>query len=122
MNRESRKWRSAVLRCTSEEPRASRKVAKPKDNTVDVAAAIGVELLTEERYRELRKLGEFDPKTSSWVKTPPRIRKVGGALFCDRRFDTVLVYQEPYCAARGPGCRATRSAFEAAAGIGAVHE
>jgi hypothetical protein len=76
---------------------------KPKDNAMDMAAAMGVELLTEEQYRELQTLGEFDTKTSSWVKTPPAIRKLGGALFCDRRFDTVFVYHngaESYYAAR----------------------
>jgi hypothetical protein len=69
-----------------------------------MAAAIGIELLTEEQYRELQKLGEFDTKTSSWVQTPARIRKLGGALFCDRRYDTVFVYHngaQSYYAARG---------------------
>jgi len=82
----------------------SRKEAKPKSSATDMAAAIGIELLTEELYRELQKLGEFDTKTSSWVKTPASIRKLGGALFCDRRFDTVFVYHngaESYYAARG---------------------
>jgi len=82
----------------------SRKEAKPRDNAMDVAAAMGIELLTEEQYRELQKLGNFDAKTSSWVKTPSNIRKLGGALFCDRRFDTVFVYHngaESYYAARG---------------------
>jgi hypothetical protein len=82
----------------------SRKEAKPRDNAMDVAAAMGIELLTEEQYRELQKLGNFDAKTSSWVKTPANIRKLGGALFCDRRFDTVFVYHngaESYYAARG---------------------
>lgn len=82
----------------------SRKQNKPANNAVDVAAAIGVELLTEEQYRELQKLGEFDTKTSSWVQTPADIRKLGGALFCDRRYDTVFVYHngaESYYAARG---------------------
>jgi Protein of unknown function (DUF4256) len=70
---------------------------------MDMALAMGVELLTEEQYRELQKLGDFDTKTSSWVKTPPAIRKLGGALFCDRRFDTVFVYHngaESYYAGR----------------------
>jgi len=81
----------------------SRKENKPKDNAIDTAAAMGVELLTEEQYRELQTLGDFDTKTSSWVKTPPNIRKLGGALFCDRRFDTVFLYHngaESYYAAR----------------------
>jgi hypothetical protein len=90
--------------CYDREALASRKENKPKGNAVDMAAAMGVELLTEEQYRELQKLGEFDAKTSSWVKTPARIRELGGALFCDRRFDTVFVYHngaESYYAARG---------------------
>jgi uncharacterized protein DUF4256 len=90
--------------CYDREALESRKENKPKDNAVDVAAAMGIELLAEEQYRELQKLGEFDTKTSSWVKTPSNIRKLGGALFCDRRFDTVFVYHngaESYYAARG---------------------
>jgi hypothetical protein len=82
----------------------SRKENKPKDNAVDLAAKIGIELLTEEQYRDLQNLGEFDTKTSSWIKTPSRIRDLGGALFCDRRFDTVFLYHngaESYYAARG---------------------
>jgi hypothetical protein len=82
----------------------ARKEHKPKDSAMNMAANMAVELLTEEQYRELQKLGEFDTKTSSWVKTPPEIRKLGGALFCDRRFDTVFVYHngaESYYAARG---------------------
>ncbi len=85
----------------------SRKENKPKGNALDMALAMGVELLSEEQYRELQKLGEFDTKTSSWVRTPPAIRKLGGALFCDRRFDTVFVYHngaESYYAARGFRC------------------
>jgi hypothetical protein len=78
--------------CYDREGLDSRKEHKPKDNAVDLAAAMGVELLTEEQYRELQTLGEFDTKTSSWVKTPPEIRKLGGALFCDRRFGQVFVY------------------------------
>ena len=81
----------------------SRKENKPKNNAMDLATAMGVELLTEEQYRELHKLGDFDTKTSSWVKTPSNVRKLGGALFCDRRFDTVFVYHngaESYYAAR----------------------
>jgi len=78
--------------CYDREGLDSRKEHKPKNNVIDVAAAMGVELLTEEQYRELQKLGEFDKKTSSWVKTPDDIRKLGGALFCDRRFGHVFVY------------------------------
>jgi len=83
---------------------ASRKEAKPKNSAAAAAAAMGIELLTEAQYRALQKLGEFDLKTSSWVQTPPRIRKLGGALFCDRRYDTVFTYHngaESYYAARG---------------------
>lgn len=82
----------------------SRKEHKPKNNAMDMAAAMGIELLTEDEYRELQKLGNFDMKTSSWVKTPPNIRKLGGAIFCDRRYDTVFTYHngaESYYAARG---------------------
>jgi len=89
--------------CYDREALESRKENKPKDNAVDTAAAMGIELLTEEQYRGLQKLGEFDTKTSSWVKTPSDIRKLGGALFCDRRFNTVFVYHngaESYYAAR----------------------
>jgi hypothetical protein len=90
--------------CYDREALDSRKENKPKDNAVGMAATMGIELLTEEQYRELQKLAEFDTKTSSWVKTPPAIRKLGGALFCDRRFDTVFLYHngaESYYAARG---------------------
>ena len=89
--------------CYDHEALESRKEHKPKDNAVDMAAAMGIELITEEQYRELQKLGDFDAKTSSWVKTPSAIRKLGGALFCDRRFDTVFVYHngaESYYAGR----------------------
>ncbi len=82
----------------------SRKENKPKDSAVNMAAAMGIELLTEEQYRELQKLGSFDLKTSSWVKTPADIRKLGGAIFCDRRYDKVFTYHngaESYYAARG---------------------
>ena len=90
--------------CYDREALDSRKENKPKDSATDIAVAIGIELLTEEQYRELQKLGNFDTKTSSWVKTPPDIRKLGGALFCDRRFNTIFVYHngaESYYAARG---------------------
>jgi hypothetical protein len=90
--------------CYDREALESRKENKPKNSAVDMAAAMGIELLTEEQYRELQKVGNFDTKTSSWVKTPPNVRKLGGALFCDRRFDTVFVYHngaESYYAARG---------------------
>jgi hypothetical protein len=90
--------------CYDCEALESRKEHKPEDNAVDRAAAMGIELLTEEQYRDLQKLGNFDTKTSSWVKTPPTIRKLGGAIFCDRRYNTVFVYHngaESYYAARG---------------------
>jgi len=89
--------------CYDREALDSRKEHKPKNNALDAAAAMGVELLTEEEYRGLQKLGNFDLKTSSWVKTPPAVRKLGGALFCDRRFDMVFVYHngaESYYAGR----------------------
>ena len=78
--------------CYDREALAERKEFKPKNSAVGMAEAMGLELLTEEEYRELQKLGEFDTKTSSWVKTPAEIRKLGGALFCDRRFGRVFVY------------------------------
>jgi hypothetical protein len=89
--------------CYDREALESRKENKPKDNALDMAAAMGVELLTEEQYRELQTLGNFDTKTSSWVNTPSAVRKLGGALFCDRRFNTVFVYHngaESYYAGR----------------------
>jgi hypothetical protein len=98
---ESPKGRRSV--CYDREALESRKEHKPENSAVDMAAAMGIELLTEEQYRELQKLGNFDTKTSSWVKTPSHIRKLGGALFCDRRYDTVFVYHngaESYYAAR----------------------
>lgn len=90
--------------CYDREALQSRKENKPKGNALEMAAAMGVEILSEEQYRELQKLGAFDLKTSSWVKTPAAIRKLGGALFCDRRYDTVFTYHngaESYYAARG---------------------
>lgn len=99
---ESPKGRRSV--CYDRAALESRKEHKPENNAVDMAAAMGVELLTEEQYRELQTLGTFDTKTSSWIKTPSAIRTLGGALFCDRRYDTVFVYHngaESYYAARG---------------------
>ena len=90
--------------CYDREALESRKEDKPKNNAMDMAAVMNIELLTEEQYRELQKLGNFDTKTSSWVKTPSGIRKLGGAVFCDRRYDTVFLYHngaESYFAARG---------------------
>jgi hypothetical protein len=90
--------------CYDDEALESRKENKPKDSAMGVVEAMGIELLTEEQYRELQLLGNFDLKTSSWVKTPANIRKLGGALFCDRRYDTVFLYHngaESYYAARG---------------------
>lgn len=99
---ESPKGRRSI--CYDRKALESRKEHKPENNAVDMATAMGVELLTEEQYRELQKLGNFDTKTSSWVKTPADIRKLGGAIFCDRRYDHVFVYHnsaESYYAARG---------------------
>ena len=99
---ESPKGRRSL--CYDREALDSRKEHKPKNSAMDMAAAMGIELLTEEQYRELQKLGNFDTKTSSWVKTPADIRKLGGALFCDRRYGRVFVYHngaESYYAARG---------------------
>ena len=99
---ESPRGRRSV--CYDGEAREERKEHKPEDSAVNMAVAMGIELLTEEEYRALQKLGAFDMKTSSWVKTPSRIRELGGALFCDRRYDTVFVYHngaQSYYAARG---------------------
>jgi len=90
--------------CYDRDALESRKENKPANSAVDMAAAIGIVLLTEAQYRELQTMGEFDTKTSSWVKTPADIRKLGGAIFCDRRYNTVFVYHngaESYYAARG---------------------
>lgn len=99
---ESPKGRRSL--CYDHEAREARKEFQPDGNAIDMAAAMGIELLTEEQYRALQKLGAFDTKTSSWVKTPPEIRRLGGALFCDRRYDAVFVYHNgasSYYAARG---------------------
>ncbi|WP_185286012.1 DUF4256 domain-containing protein [Chryseobacterium indologenes] len=86
----------------------ARKANKPESNVIDTAAEMGIELLTEEQYRKLQELGKFDQKTSSWVHTPPQIRELGGAIFCDRRYNTVFMYHngaDSYYAARGfRGC------------------
>lgn len=90
--------------CYDGEALASRKENKPKDSAVEKAAAMGIELLTEAHYRELQRLGDFDTKTSSWVRTPPDVRALGGALFCDKRYGKVFVYHngaQSYYAARG---------------------
>lgn len=99
---ESPKGRRSV--CYDREGQEARKKHKPENNAMDMAAAMGIELLTEAQYRELQKLGKFDTKTSSWVKTPSDIREPGGALFCDRRYGHVFVYHngaESYYGARG---------------------
>jgi hypothetical protein len=99
---ESPKARRSV--CYDREALESRKENKPAGNAIDMATAIGIELLTEEQYRELQALGNFDTKTSSWIKTPADIRNLGGALFCDHRYDHVFLYHngaESYYAARG---------------------
>jgi hypothetical protein len=99
---ESPKGRRSV--CYDREGQESRKEHRPVNNAMDMAAAMGIELLTEEQYRELQQLGSFDRKTSNWVQTPSEIRKLGGALFCDRRYDHVFVYHNSapsYYAARG---------------------
>jgi len=99
---ESPKGRRSL--CYDRKAWESRKEHKPEGNAVDAATSIGIKLLTEEEYRELQELGEFDTKTSSWVLTPSDIRELGGAIFCDRRYDTVFMYHngaESYYAARG---------------------
>lgn len=99
---ESPKGRRSL--CYDREALESRKENKPENNAIDLAAAMGIELLTEEEYRNLQELGEFDTKTSNWIKTPVKIRKLGGALFCDRRYDHVFVYHngaDSYYGARG---------------------
>jgi hypothetical protein len=99
---ESPKGRRSI--CYDHEALESRKEHKPENSAVEMAADMGIELLTEEQYRELQQLGNFDLKTSSWVKTPPEIRKLGGAVFCDRRYNHVFLYHngaESYYAARG---------------------
>ncbi|MHC2991622.1 hypothetical protein OB13_08500 [Pontibacter sp. HJ8] len=98
---ESPKGRRSV--CYDRDGLESRKEHRPENNALEMAAAMGIELLTEEQYRELQQLGKFDTKTSSWVKTPSEIRKLGGALFCDRRYDHVFLYHngaQSYYAAR----------------------
>jgi hypothetical protein len=90
--------------CYDRQALNSRKANKPGGNAIEMASSIGIEILTEQQYRELQELGDFDRKTSSWVKTPAKIRELGGALFCDRRYDHVFVYHngaESYYAARG---------------------
>ncbi|HET6996668.1 MAG TPA: DUF4256 domain-containing protein [Chitinophagaceae bacterium] len=90
--------------CYDHEALEARKEHKPANSAVEMAADMGIELLTEEQYRELQQLGKFDMKTSSWIKTPPEIRKLGGAVFCDRRYDHIFLYHngaESYYAARG---------------------
>ena len=99
---ESPKGRRSL--CYDREALDSRKEHKPENNAIELAASMGIDVLTEEQYRELQKLGNFDLKTSSWVMTPAAIRKLGGALFCDRRYDTVFLYHngaDSYYAARG---------------------
>ena len=99
---ESPKGRRSV--CYDREALESRKNHKPQNNAIDMARDMGIEILSEEQYRELQKLGHFDTKTSSWVKTPENIRKLGGAIFCDRRYGTVFVYHngaDSYYASRG---------------------
>ena len=99
---ESPKGRRSI--CYDHEALASRKEHKPANSAIEMAADMGIEILTEEQYRSLQQLGDFDTKTSSWVMTPAAVRKLGGAFFCDRRYDTVFLYHngaESYYAARG---------------------
>ncbi len=99
---ESPKGRRSI--CYDHQALESRKEHKPENSAINMAADMGIEILTEEQYRELQQLGNFDLKTSSWVKTPADIRKLGGAIFCDRRYNTVFVYHngaESYYGARG---------------------
>ncbi len=99
---ETPKGRRSV--CYDRQGLESRKEHRPANSAVDMAAEMGIEILTEEQYRELQKLGEFDLKTSSWVLTPPAVRKLGGALFCDRRYDQVFTYHngaQSYYGVRG---------------------
>jgi hypothetical protein len=98
---ESPKGRRSI--CYDREALESRKEFKPKNSALGMAVDMGIEILTEEQYREMQKLGNFDAKTSSWIKTPPEVRKLGGAFFCDRRFDHVFLYHngaESYYAGR----------------------
>lgn len=100
--KESPKGRRSL--CYDRAALESRKKHKPENSALDVANEIGIDILTEEQYRQLQQLGEFDLKTSSWIETPEKIRKLGGALFCDRRYDTVFLYHngaESYYASRG---------------------
>lgn len=116
VGRDGKSGEMLFVDCSAESPRgrrsvcydpaalASRKEHKPADSALGMAAKIGVEILTEEQYRELQRLGEFDLKTSSWIATPPAVRELGGALFCDRRYDQVFTYHngaESYYGARG---------------------
>jgi hypothetical protein len=90
--------------CYDDEALEARKEHKPKNSAINMAAEMGIEILNEEQYRQLQQLGNFDTKTSSWIITPPAIRKLGGAVFCDRRYNTVFTYHngaESYYAARG---------------------